>query len=222
MRVVIFRSRLRDDVQDEYGPEAMRLFELATAMPGFISVKGFHADDGERVTIVEFSGDAELEAWRDQPEHRGAQERGRTKYYAEYSLQVCSELRSARFAAATGAWTREVRGAAAVRAIGEKWLACFAARDLDGLLALYADDAVHVTPKLRGRELRGKPAMRAWWAESFVRLPSLRYTPTALTADERRVFMEYMRHVDGEADYPVAEVLEVEGGKIVASRVFHG
>ena len=117
---------------------------------------------------------------------------------------------------------------AAVRAIGQAWLDCFARRDLDGLLALYADDAVHASPKIRVRHpetggvLRGKPALRAWWQDSFDRLPSMRYEPTALTADDRRVFMEYVRHVEGEAPYPVAEVLEVEGGTIVASRVFHG
>jgi hypothetical protein len=34
--------------------------------------------------------------------------------------------------------------------------------------------------------------------------------------------MEYLRHVPGEPDLPVAEVLEVRDGLIVASRVFHG
>ena len=117
---------------------------------------------------------------------------------------------------------------AALRAIAERWLDCFARRDLDGLLALYADDAVHTSPKIRVRHpetgglLRGKAALRAWWADAFVRLPDLRYVATALTADERRVVMEYTRHVPGEADLPIAEVLEVEGGAIVSSRVFHG
>ena len=115
-----------------------------------------------------------------------------------------------------------------LRAIAERWLAAFERRDLEGLLALYADDATHTSPKIRARHpetgglLRGKAAMRAWWADAFVRLPSMRYAPTALTADDRRVFMEYVRHVEGEPDLPVAEVLEVEGGSIVASRVYHG
>ncbi len=116
----------------------------------------------------------------------------------------------------------------ALRSIAEQWLACFDRRDLDGLLALYADDATHTSPKIRVRHpetgglLRGKASMRTWWQDSFDRLPSMRYLPTALTADGERVFMEYVRKVDGEADMPVAEVLEVRGGKIVASRVFHG
>jgi len=113
-------------------------------------------------------------------------------------------------------------------AIAERWLACFERRDLDGLLALYADGATHTSPKIRVRHpetgglLRSKAAMRAWWQDSFDRLPSMRYVPTALTADRERVFMEYIRHVDGEPDMPVAEVLEVKNGLIVASRVFHG
>jgi hypothetical protein len=34
--------------------------------------------------------------------------------------------------------------------------------------------------------------------------------------------MEYVRTVEGQPDLTVAEVLDVEGGLIVASRVFHG
>lgn len=115
-----------------------------------------------------------------------------------------------------------------LREIALKWLACFERRDLDGLLELYTKDAVHCSPKIRVRHpdtggvLRGKPAMRAWWQDSFDRLPSMKYEPTAITADGERVVMEYVRKVDGEPDMPVAEVLEVRDGKIIASRVFHG
>jgi ketosteroid isomerase-like protein len=123
---------------------------------------------------------------------------------------------------------RTDRDSARLLAIAEAWLACFERRDLDGLLALYADDATHTSPKIRARHpdtgglLRGKPAMRAWWQDSFDRLPSMRYVPTSLTADHDRVFMEYVRHVEGEPDMPIAEVLDVRDGLIVASRVFHG
>jgi hypothetical protein len=43
-----------------------------------------------------------------------------------------------------------------------------------------------------------------------------------LTADDEQVFMEYTRFVDGEESLSVGEVLEIENGKIVASRVYHG
>ena len=112
--------------------------------------------------------------------------------------------------------------------LARRWLACFERGDLDGLLALYADHAEHTSPKIRlrhpdtGGALHGKPALRAWWADAFARLPGLRYVERSLTSDGRRVFMEYVRHAPGEADLPVAEVLDVEDGLIVASRVYHG
>lgn len=34
--------------------------------------------------------------------------------------------------------------------------------------------------------------------------------------------MEYIRHVQGEEDLRVGEVLEIREGMIVASRVYHG
>jgi hypothetical protein len=115
-----------------------------------------------------------------------------------------------------------------LRAIAQRWLDCFARHDLDGLLALYTDDAVHTSPKIRVRHpdtggvIRGKAALRAWWSDAFVRIPGLGYELTSLTADSRQVFMEYLRRAPGDADLPVAEVLEIEAGMIVASRVYHG
>lgn len=114
------------------------------------------------------------------------------------------------------------------RAIALRWFAAFNAHDLEALLALYADDAQHFSPKLKVRRpetnglVIGKPALRDWWRDAFERLPSLQYEVLKLTADEEQVFMEYIRHVDGEEDLRVGEVLEVRDGIIIASRVYHG
>ncbi len=115
-----------------------------------------------------------------------------------------------------------------LQALARRWLAAFNARRLDDLLSLYAEDAVHVSPKLRDRqpetrgEIRGVPALRAWWQGAMDRLPGLRYEPLHLTASGDRVFMEYLRTVPGEPDLVVAEVLVVKAGRIVHSMVFHG
>lgn len=112
--------------------------------------------------------------------------------------------------------------------IAEAWLDRFEARDLDGLLALYAETCTHTSPKIRdlhpetGGKLIGKAAMRAWWADSFQRLPTLRYIATQITADDHCVVLEYTRRVEGQPDMPIAEAFDVVDGKIVASRVFHG
>jgi ketosteroid isomerase-like protein len=112
--------------------------------------------------------------------------------------------------------------------IAHRWFAAFNTHDLDALLSLYTDDAEHYSPKLKIRRpetnglVRGKDALREWWREAFERLPTLRYEVLKLTADDERVFMEYIRHVAGEEDLRVGEVLEVRSGMIVASRVYHG
>jgi heme-degrading monooxygenase HmoA len=73
--------------------------ELARTMPGYVSEKNFVADDGERVTIVEFENEEGLRAWRTNPEHVAAQRLGRQKYYTEYHIQVCTLDRESKFKA---------------------------------------------------------------------------------------------------------------------------
>lgn len=112
--------------------------------------------------------------------------------------------------------------------IAIKWFEAFNSHDLEKLLSLYHDNAEHFSPKLKVRLphtkglIIGKEALRDWWKDSFDRLPSLRYEVKKLTADEDQVFMEYVRHVSGEEDLNVGEVLEIENEQIVFSRVYHG
>jgi len=108
------------------------------------------------------------------------------------------------------------------------WFAAFNAHDLEKLLELYDENAQHYSPKLKIRLpetqglIKGKEALRSWWKDAFDRLPSLSYEVIKLTADTEQVFMEYTRHVDGEEDLSVGEVLQIENGLIVFSRVYHG
>ena len=97
MIVTVFRSRLMPDVREEYVARVNRMIELAATMPGYISHKGFFADDGERVSIVEFESEDALRAWRMHPEHREAQREARETFYADYSVQVCQVIRETSF-----------------------------------------------------------------------------------------------------------------------------
>lgn len=99
MHVIIFRSRLKPDAVADYTDWATRMSELAQTMPGHVSHKGFTAGDGERVTIVEFETEEALRGWATHPEHVAAKHQGRAEFYAEYSLQVCTEQRVSRFKA---------------------------------------------------------------------------------------------------------------------------
>jgi heme-degrading monooxygenase HmoA len=97
MVVTLFRSRLRPEFVHEYRPLASEMLDLARSMPGFRSFKSFTADDGERISIIEFDSLAQLDAWRDHPQHRRAQQLGRERFYSEYHLQVCGEIRAYSF-----------------------------------------------------------------------------------------------------------------------------
>jgi heme-degrading monooxygenase HmoA len=99
MLVTVFRSRLRPGVHDDYVALVKRMIELAETMPGYISHKDFSAEDGERVTIVEFEHEEGLRAWRTNPEHLAAQQLAREKYYTEYHIQVCTLDRESKFKA---------------------------------------------------------------------------------------------------------------------------
>jgi predicted SnoaL-like aldol condensation-catalyzing enzyme len=115
-----------------------------------------------------------------------------------------------------------------LQSIAFKWFDAFNTHNLEQLLSLYDDEAEHFSPKLKIRMpetkglVTGKQALRDWWQDAFERLPSLHYKVTSLTANTDRVFMEYIRTVDGDEDMHVAEVLVVKENKIVASRVYHG
>ena len=115
-----------------------------------------------------------------------------------------------------------------LQSIAFKWFESFNNKELEKLLSLYDDDAVHFSPKLKMQHpesngfVSGKEALRSWWKDAFERLPSLNYKVKSLTANGDRVFMEYTRTVTGEVDLLVAEVLDIKENKIIASRVYHG
>jgi heme-degrading monooxygenase HmoA len=86
--LTVFRSRLRPESVAEYHETAQRVLELARTMPGFVDFKSFEAEDGERVSIVTFASTETHRAWRDHPDHRAAQQRGRETLYASYDISV--------------------------------------------------------------------------------------------------------------------------------------
>jgi heme-degrading monooxygenase HmoA len=107
MLITVFRSRLKPGVRDEYNALVERMNQLARTMPGYISHKGYLAEDGERMTIVEFEHEEGLRAWRTNPEHIAAQKLAREKYYTEYHVQVCTLDRESKFKATEAATTAQ-------------------------------------------------------------------------------------------------------------------
>lgn len=115
-----------------------------------------------------------------------------------------------------------------LQSIAFRWFEAFNNKQLEKLLSLYENEAQHYSPKLKIHQpetnglVVGLEAMRVWWQDAFDRLPTLKYELKSLTANSDRVFMEYIRKVEGEENLLVAEVLEIKEGKIIKSRVYHG
>lgn len=102
MVVTVFRNRLRQDAQQEYSQWIARMRDLAQSMPGYVSHKTFTAEDGERVTIVEFATEETHRAWATHPQHIEAKKLGCDRFYMEYKVQVCALQRES-------AWRRDER-----------------------------------------------------------------------------------------------------------------
>ena len=96
------------------------------------------------------------------------------------------------------------------------------------MVALYADDAIHTSPRLRAQEpasegrVAGRAAMKRWWSAAFERQPALKYEPITIVADDRYAVIEYKRHAPGETVTQTAELFEVEDGRIIRSHVYLG
>src|SRR5262245_20394003 len=96
MMVVLFRSTLVD-APDGYAEMAQEMEDLARTMPGFVDVKAFKADDGERLTVVWWQDEATLKSWREEARHRVAQRLGREKWYRYYKIEVAEVVRAGSF-----------------------------------------------------------------------------------------------------------------------------
>jgi heme-degrading monooxygenase HmoA len=96
MVIVLFRSKL---VANPEGYEAMsdEMYVLARTMPGFIDVKSYTADDGERLTVVWWEDAETLKHWREQVRHRVAQRQGRQQWYEYYRMEVADVTRISTF-----------------------------------------------------------------------------------------------------------------------------
>jgi heme-degrading monooxygenase HmoA len=86
MHVVIFRARIRQ-LDADYSATAARLRELALTRFGCLE---FHAlsEGDQEVALSYWPDEASIRAWRADPEHIAAQQLGRERWYADWSVQV--------------------------------------------------------------------------------------------------------------------------------------
>lgn len=95
------------------------------------------------------------------------------------------------------------------KAFAEAWYAGWNAHDIDAIMACYDESIEHSSPFIKrynGTDelaLRGKPAVREYFARALARVPSLRFTPEHLAVGLESVLLVYRRMTD---DLPAPEL----------------
>ena len=63
MVITLFRSRLTAQAGDDYTAMSSEMLDRAQTYPGFVAMKSFKAEDGERLTVVWWETDDLQAAW---------------------------------------------------------------------------------------------------------------------------------------------------------------
>lgn len=95
--LIVFRSKLIEGIGDDYPKALSAMLALAHDAPGFVDVKSFRADDGERLTMVRWTDEQTLSQWRNDPRHRAIQHSGRERWYESYDMEVATITRTSHF-----------------------------------------------------------------------------------------------------------------------------
>lgn len=91
MYAVIFKATVAE-LDEEYSRVAERLKELAFEKYGcqdFVSV----SEGNEEIAISYWETEQQIHDWKNDPEHRLAQARGREKWYETFSIEICEVIR---------------------------------------------------------------------------------------------------------------------------------
>lgn len=84
---VIFSS-IRTEGDQGYGVMAARMEELAGEQPGYLGIEAARGD--VNITVSYWADHAAAANWKKVAEHTIAQERGKTTWYADYRVRVCT------------------------------------------------------------------------------------------------------------------------------------
>jgi len=78
---VMFITKLKPEAYDDgYEETSERMIELVKNQPGFLGAESARGDDGFGITISYWKDEAAVKAWRENPEHAIAMQKGRGWY----------------------------------------------------------------------------------------------------------------------------------------------
>ena len=91
---VIFTSKQGDDIEG-YQKMADRMAELVAQQPGFLGFESAHQILG--ITVSYWKDEVSINGWKNNVEHKAAQNKGIQQWYASYFIRVCKVERAYSF-----------------------------------------------------------------------------------------------------------------------------
>ena len=95
MIAVIFEVWPKEGHRDAYLDIAHGLRAELEKIDGFISIERFESmyEEGKLLSLSIWRDEEAVKAWREQLDHRAAQDKGRNEHFADYRLRVAEVLR---------------------------------------------------------------------------------------------------------------------------------
>jgi len=90
---VIFTST-RTEGDRGYGEMSRRMVELGSRYDGFLGIESARGADGLGITVSYWRDEAAILRWKQDEEHRKAQEAGQQTWYANYQVRVAKVERA--------------------------------------------------------------------------------------------------------------------------------
>ena len=88
MYAVIFTSQQSLNTKG-YADMALRMEELVKTMPGFLGVDSCRNEKGFGITISYWKSLEDIKNWKNNLEHKQAQQLGKEKWYQHYKIKIC-------------------------------------------------------------------------------------------------------------------------------------
>jgi ketosteroid isomerase-like protein len=114
------------------------------------------------------------------------------------------------------------------RARGAEWARAWNARDIDAVLAHFADDVTFMSPVAADvvgtPELRGKEALRAYWERALARIGHLHFTVERVLWDDeaQELVVFYLAELD-ERRMRACERMKLDDeGRVVFAEALYG
>jgi len=85
--IVTFISKLRPD-SDGYNEMTEKMLKLSKEQDGFLGMESTRDSSGKGITVSYWQNMESIKKWKDQPEHKVAQDLGRNKWYESFSVEI--------------------------------------------------------------------------------------------------------------------------------------